>query len=466
MNIKIDPLKVATWLKVKPSEIKGDKLTSAIKTAEKAKGQEKQKGLSAIAEALQGVAAAAQEAIKKECDTKKHKDLVKALKKLSDDAEADAKKLGEQAQADDDDDEGEVSDAELFCPKMFKECLKKARLKKGTEDGVSFCLAMHKTAEESKLVLLKKKKFATQCFKQVLKVTKKDPSMGLKRPKMTYGAAYRVDDKLVLHIVDGAPTEIPGLVRKLEKWRKRFKQELLPFKDLEIRTPSGKPLEMTPDPDEEEEIATSGQGAEQENEAAPQEVRPNEGQGETQEVRPNEGQGETQEVRPNENQGETQEVRPNEGQGETQQAPATGPEADGWFMDRRKEFRKARRAWQTVKERAIQDLEAVKDGIRDYYLDDPEQFKIATGKLNQLDAIMDNLNDDLRDVLDKYVSTPQTRKQELQQLESQATTVVQDFLKYASNDKLLNAVDQKEFADVTVKAPIEKALKDLVKTLS
>lgn len=49
--------------------------------------------------------------------------------------------------------------------------------------------------------------------------------------------------------------------------------------------------------------------------------------------------------------------------------------------------RKSRRTWQTVKEKAIQDLETVAD-------------RLPHG------AIMDNLNDDLRDVLDKYVASP------------------------------------------------------------
>ena len=134
--------------------------------------------------------------------------------------------------------------------------------------------------------------------------------------------------------------------------------------------------------------------------------------------------------------------------------------------DRRKEFQKARRSWQAVKEKAIQDLEAVKDGIRDYYLDDADQFKLATSKLDRLDGIMDNLNDDLRDVLDRYVATSIKKQTELQRLGDEATSIVKKFLDYVSNDRLLNAVDQKEFANVTVKAPIEKALKALVKTLA
>lgn len=146
-------------------------------------------------------------------------------------------------------------------------------------------------------------------------------------------------------------------------------------------------------------------------------------------------------------------------------AVASTGQQDTEGADRRNEFRKARRSWQAVKEKAIQDLEAVKDGIRDYYLDDPEQYAVASGKLGRLDEIMDNLNDDLRDVLDQYVGTPKSKQADRDRLGAEAASLVQRFLDYATSDSLLNAVDQKEFADVTVKAPIEKALKDLVKTI-
>jgi hypothetical protein len=461
-TIKLD-FKLSSWEKVRPKEIKGAKFSAALKEVEKAQAGMKKKGDASAnddcVDAMNAVADAAQELMKKECDAKKHKDLITGLKKFNTECKAEIKKLQDaKAKAgDDDDDDDDLSDDDMFGIKLFKECIKKAKLKSSTEDGVSFCLGIHKDALESKLVLMKKKKFANQIFKRVLKVAKKQPELGLKRPKMTYGAAYRDPDSketLVLHIIDGAPTEIPGMVRKLEKWRKKFKQDILPFKELSIRTPSGKPLEVTPDPDEEEQAQAAATADEEQEEevqtaagtaAAPEPAAQEQAQAATAAAAEQQAEEEEEE--------------------EILAAEAPDATSGDAAEDRRKEFRKARRTWQTVKEQAIQDIEAVKDGIRDYYLDDPEQFKLATGKLNQLDTIMDNLNDDLRDVLDNYVSTPRNRQSELQRLGADATDIVQRFLQYANSDKLLNAVDQKEFADVTVKAPIEKALKDLVKTL-
>jgi gas vesicle protein len=454
-NIKLD-FTQRSWDKAKPKEIKGTKLTSALKDVEKAQAGVKKKGdpsaLEECIKALQSAAAAADESMKKECDAKQHKDLVNALKKFNSDCQAEIKKLQQdmdKAAGEEDEDEDDEG-GDILCPKLFKACIKKAKLKSSAADGISFCLGVHKKAIESRLVFRKKKGFAKQTFKQLLKASKENSDLGLQRPKMTYGAAFRdpnSKETLVLQILDGAPTDIPGMAVKLEKWRKKNKQELLPFKEISIRSPSGKALEMTPDPDEDEELVA---GVETE---AAQADDP------TASARP-QATGNQAAAAATASAAAAGAATPADGA-----TAAAAPADEAAIDDRRKEFRKARRAWQTVKEQAIQDLEAVKDGIRDYYLDDPEQFKLATSKLGQLDAIMDNLNDDLRDVLDKYVSTPKTRQAELQQLGANATQIVQQFLNFANSDKLLNAVDQKEFADVSVKAPIEKALKDLVKTL-
>ena len=448
-------LKAASWDKAKGSDIKGAKLSAALKAVEKALADEKKKkddpdALNASLQAMENASAAAQEVSKKECDAKKHKDLIAGLKKLISNCNSEAKRLQDAIKdaGGAEDDEGDVSDDDLFSMKLFKECIKKAKLKSSTEDGISFCLGVHKKAEDCKLVFMKKKKFASQTFKRVYKVAKDKPELGLKRPKMTYGACYRDPESketLVLHIVDGAPTEIPGMARKLEKWRKKYKQDLLPFKELSIRGPSGRPIEMTPDPDEEAEAAETAEGAQQEAPA------------ETQEVQPGEDQGQTQEVSPGEDQGQTQEVQP----GEDQPTPAD-------VEDLRKELKKCRQDWQQTKEQCIQNIEAVKDGIRNYYLDDPELFKEATGKLGQLDAIMDNLSDDLRDVLDKYVSTPRSRPADLETHRAKAKELVANFLQYAGNDPLLNAIDEEtELADANlkIKEPVERSLRNLLKTL-
>jgi hypothetical protein len=143
--------------------------------------------------------------------------------------------------------------------------------------------------------------------------------------------------------------------------------------------------------------------------------------------------------------------------------PSAGDVAQ--MEDRRKQFKEARKRWVAVRDRAEQDLEVVKDGIRDHYLGDREQFPIAMKKMKELDAIMDHLSDDLRDALDAYVSTPLKQQSRLKELGGNAKQLLDKFVDYVDRDPLLAAIDQKEFADVQIKAPMEVALRDLAKTI-
>ena len=134
--------------------------------------------------------------------------------------------------------------------------------------------------------------------------------------------------------------------------------------------------------------------------------------------------------------------------------------------ERRSVFKKARATWIAVKNKAEADLEKVKDGARMQYIHDKDQYpKIAKG-CQDIDAILDNLDDKLRDTLDQYASTPLTNKAKLQTLSAAATEVLNKYYNYVANDPIMKAIDKKEFADVTVHAPIMKALGDLRKALA
>ncbi len=134
--------------------------------------------------------------------------------------------------------------------------------------------------------------------------------------------------------------------------------------------------------------------------------------------------------------------------------------------DRRREFKKARAAWVAVKTKAEADLEQVKDGARTAYLADAKQFpKIAQG-CKDIDAILDNLDDELRDTLDQYASTPLKNQARLQALATTAEEVLDRYLTYVEGNAVMKAIDLKEFADVTIHAPIMKALSVLRKALT
>jgi len=54
----------------------------------------------------------------------------------------------------------------------------------------------------------------------------------------------------------------------------------------------------------------------------------------------------------------------------------------------------------------------------------------------------------------------------LADLAESATAVLDRYQRYVDADPVMRAIDQKEFADVAVHAPVSKALRDLRKALS
>jgi len=146
------------------------------------------------------------------------------------------------------------------------------------------------------------------------------------------------------------------------------------------------------------------------------------------------------------------------------EAPAT-PQQMEVLEDRRREFKRARAGWVSVKARAEADLEKVKDGVRMAYMADAEQFPKIVAGCKEIDSILDNLDDELRDTLDQYASTPLRNQKKLHQLAATAGEILQRYQRFVANNRVMQAIDEKEFADVMVHAPVVKALADLRKSL-
>jgi hypothetical protein len=158
---------------------------------------------------------------------------------------------------------------------------------------------------------------------------------------------------------------------------------------------------------------------------------------------------------------------PDEGSnGQSRKPVPQGKDETARLEGRRRDLKKARAAWVAVKNKAEADLEKVKEGARMAYLADAKQFpKIAQG-CKDIDDLLDHLDDELRDTLDQYLSTPLKNKPKLVGLAAQAAAVVDRYHQFVAANLLLKAVDQKEFADVTVHAPVLQALSNLRKALS
>lgn len=148
------------------------------------------------------------------------------------------------------------------------------------------------------------------------------------------------------------------------------------------------------------------------------------------------------------------------------EAAAPAPPPIEVLEDRRREFKRARAQWVAVKQRAEADLEKVKAGARMTYMADAVQFPKVVAGCKAIDTILDNLDDELRDTLDRYASTPVRAQAKLATLAATAIEVLDRYQRYVGNNDVMRAIDEKEFADVTVHAPVVKALRDLRKALA
>lgn len=147
------------------------------------------------------------------------------------------------------------------------------------------------------------------------------------------------------------------------------------------------------------------------------------------------------------------------------EGPKTAPRPIEALEDRRAAFKRARAQWVAVKRRAEEDLEKVKDGARMSYLADAAQYPKIEAGCTAIDEILDNLDDELRRTLDQYAATPLRDQKKLQALGASAVEILDRYQNFVASNALMRAIDAREFADVTVHAPVMKALTALRSSL-
>jgi hypothetical protein len=419
------------WTSEKPADIKGADLEKALANAEKALADADKKmepaAIDACLTALKDVESAADKTIKKECDKKKHKDLIGVLEKYAavvksessrlDDLKKKAAKGAAAAAEANGEAEEEEDEGKLFEPDYLHKMLKLLR-STGKELNFGFGLDS-KNPAGSKLLLARKGKpdKLFKALKQTGNFSNRLICFGTAVPDAQDGKT------LVFKLAEnaGEPPQIQKLGRQFLRSDKGLK-----FRKLKLVLPGGQTLEDTEPDTEEDGAAAQAAGAAATN-AAP-------------------------------------------AAGAQSAAGATGTPAGAFDTavqeNLRKEFKQARAKWVAVRKKADQDIEFVKDGVRDHYLTDPVQFPIAMKKIKELDEIMDNLNDDLRDALDAYVSTPLKQQDRLREVAANARQLLENFTRYVDKSPLLAAIDAKEFANVQIKAPMVAAMRDLARAIA
>lgn len=240
------------WKSEKPDDIKGVDLEKALGAAESAldvvEKKEDADTIKAALGALSNLSAAVDKTIKKECDKKKHKDLIIVLEKFDDLIDDETKELEKSQDSAEDGDGQEDEDEEargVLKPEYLERMIKKLR----SGEQLQFCFGLNRSApEQSRLVLCNKRK--AERLHKMLKQTG-DFSNRL----MTYGEAAG-DGKLLQFTLSDDAKE-PSQIVKLTKLYLKAHREL---KFRKLRVIAGGQTFEEDMPDEAEGLGGAGAG--------------------------------------------------------------------------------------------------------------------------------------------------------------------------------------------------------------
>lgn len=396
------------WIANRPDGMKGPELEKALAAVEQSKEESRAAALAAVPGAIDKVI--------KGLDKKAQKDLLKSLDTLGALAEAEAKAAQAEAKA-----RAAAAKAKPPAPveeqeetpvdKLFDPALLRAMLKRAIRTPLVFAFAIGSKPEQCALTLNVRGNPRT-----MLRLAREHS--GSPRGCCGHAQAAENDPTTLTLSLDGPL--VSGLARTLRRYFQA--QKITVFRKIRVLVDGEEAESDTGDEEKPAEPASVSASA-------------------------------------------TASAPKSEPLPEVPSAPPTAKELEV-LEDRRREFKKARSAWVAVKNKAEMDLELVKDAAHTAYLADTKQFPKIVQGCKDIDAILDNLDDELRDTLDQYASTSLKNQNKLRSLAATAAEILDRYHAYVANNELMKAVDMKEFANVTVHAPVMKALDDLRKALS
>jgi hypothetical protein len=237
------------WTSEKPSDIKGAELEKALQKAEAALGDEKKKSdehsIDAAVTSLRDIESAVGRTIKKECDKRKHSDVITVLEKFDDLIQAELERLEEaqdrQSAAGADGEEEDEDENKLFDKDYVYKMIK---LMKSGGTELRFGFGLNAQAPESSRLVLARKGKPERLFKALKKTG--DYSNRL----LTYGYALpdAQNGKTLVFRLEESAGEPPQIVKLGRRFLRNDNK--LYFRKIKVVLPGGQTVEDD-DPDAE-----------------------------------------------------------------------------------------------------------------------------------------------------------------------------------------------------------------------
>lgn len=113
--------------------------------------------------------------------------------------------------------------------------------------------------------------------------------------------------------------------------------------------------------------------------------------------------------------------------------------------------------WEKAQNQVRSELQKLAEAILRDFAEEPKLPEIKAS-LKKLDQVLSGFDERLRDKLDEALNAPLAKRP---QLHEQALEILDEYLDYVDSDVFIEAIDSNPFTPVSVRAPLDKTLREI-----
>jgi hypothetical protein len=145
----------------------------------------------------------------------------------------------------------------------------------------------------------------------------------------------------------------------------------------------------------------------------------------------------------------------------------TPPEApDPQYTKAKAKFAASRGTWIKVRDQAVTNIRTIRDAMFAQFKDDPDLKENLARGMKELDDVASRFNDELKNKFDEFTADPPPPATDRERIKREALALIDAYRGEIESNSIYEDLDQREFAQVLVKAPLLKVLAGMAKDLA
>ncbi len=146
------------------------------------------------------------------------------------------------------------------------------------------------------------------------------------------------------------------------------------------------------------------------------------------------------------------------------ETPSEAP--DPQYTKAKAKFAASRGTWIKVRDQAVSNIRTIRDAMFAQFKDDPDLKENLARGMKELDDVAFRFNDELKNKFDEFTADPPPPAPERERIKREALALIDAYRSEIESNSIYEDLDQREFAQVLVKAPLLKVLAGMAKDLA